>query len=238
MQYVIVNNELYHHGIRGQRWGIRRYQNPDGTLTAAGKKHASSGDDKEKKKMSPETKKKVAIGVAVTAAAVGAAYIAKNPKAQEMTIKAASKAGYAVGKGTFNVGVKLTKSAGRVTDAMYDAALLSVGGIAIKKVSEKYGPKDSDEESTRNKKQVFVDATTAGIKTATKADKNVNNKTDGGKNNKVKLSEPPSNKGIDRSSVEYQNLFKDQDSETRSTIKSLASSGYDIDQIREYLEKK
>lgn len=31
-------NELYHHGIRGQRWGVRRYQNPDGTLTNAGKK--------------------------------------------------------------------------------------------------------------------------------------------------------------------------------------------------------
>lgn len=31
-------NELYHHGIKGQRWGIRRFQNPDGTLTTAGKK--------------------------------------------------------------------------------------------------------------------------------------------------------------------------------------------------------
>lgn len=32
------SNELYHHGIKGQRWGIRRFQNPDGTLTAAGRK--------------------------------------------------------------------------------------------------------------------------------------------------------------------------------------------------------
>lgn len=30
--------ELYHHGIKGQRWGVRRYQNADGSLTAAGKK--------------------------------------------------------------------------------------------------------------------------------------------------------------------------------------------------------
>ena len=30
--------ELYHHGIKGQRWGVRRYQNPDGSLTAAGQK--------------------------------------------------------------------------------------------------------------------------------------------------------------------------------------------------------
>jgi hypothetical protein len=31
-------DELYHHGIKGQKWGIRRYQNPDGTLTPAGKR--------------------------------------------------------------------------------------------------------------------------------------------------------------------------------------------------------
>lgn len=30
--------ELYHHGILGMHWGERRYQNPDGTLTEAGKK--------------------------------------------------------------------------------------------------------------------------------------------------------------------------------------------------------
>lgn len=30
-------NELYHHGIKGQKWGVRRYQNEDGSLTAEGK---------------------------------------------------------------------------------------------------------------------------------------------------------------------------------------------------------
>ena len=33
---------LTHHGIKGQRWGIRRFQNDDGTLTAAGRKRYST----------------------------------------------------------------------------------------------------------------------------------------------------------------------------------------------------
>ena len=34
----MVYNELKHHGVKGMKWGVRRYQNKDGTLTNAGKK--------------------------------------------------------------------------------------------------------------------------------------------------------------------------------------------------------
>lgn len=38
------SNELYHHGILGQRWGIRRFQEKNGDLTPAGKKRYGNGN--------------------------------------------------------------------------------------------------------------------------------------------------------------------------------------------------
>lgn len=40
----LKSDELQHHGIKGQRWGVRRYQNPDGTLTAEGRQRYIKGD--------------------------------------------------------------------------------------------------------------------------------------------------------------------------------------------------
>lgn len=34
-----MDSYLYHHGIKGQKWGVRRFQNKDGTLTFEGKRH-------------------------------------------------------------------------------------------------------------------------------------------------------------------------------------------------------
>nr|UWG14564.1 MAG: hypothetical protein [Bacteriophage sp.] len=51
-------NELYHWGIKGMKWGVRRYQNKDGTLTAAGKKHyngdGNAGEEAEQVEYAPK----------------------------------------------------------------------------------------------------------------------------------------------------------------------------------------
>lgn len=58
------NDELYHHGIKGQKWGIRRFQNKDGSLTTDGKKRYSEPNRfeslfKGKKQKKDTAKKKI-----------------------------------------------------------------------------------------------------------------------------------------------------------------------------------
>ena len=45
--YRANSNELYHHGIKGQKWGVRRFQTKAGNLTAAGKKRYAEYQKKE-----------------------------------------------------------------------------------------------------------------------------------------------------------------------------------------------
>ena len=49
------DDELYHYGTKGQKWGVRNYQNKDGTLTEAGKaRYNDSGTYKDPEKMSTD----------------------------------------------------------------------------------------------------------------------------------------------------------------------------------------
>ena len=41
---VRTSQDITHHGIKGQKWGVRRFQNPDGSLTEAGKRRYTNPD--------------------------------------------------------------------------------------------------------------------------------------------------------------------------------------------------
>lgn len=72
------NEILEHHGIKGQRWGVRRFQNRDGTLTAAGKRRQIAdgrlrGDpEKEKRGLSDKQKTLIKAGAAAAVTAIAA----------------------------------------------------------------------------------------------------------------------------------------------------------------------
>lgn len=64
MYYTENDFRLYHHGIKGMKWGVRRYQNPDGTYTDLGKKmkrvgRTSSDISKEARKYGSKIKSDV-----------------------------------------------------------------------------------------------------------------------------------------------------------------------------------
>ena len=58
---------LAHHGIKRQKWGVRRYQNPDGSLTEEGRKHYGVGPARP-------TMGKYITGGAKVGATVGSGY--------------------------------------------------------------------------------------------------------------------------------------------------------------------
>lgn len=139
---------LLHHGIKGQRWGVRRFQNNDGTLTSAGKKRRSEERTPEEKKAH---NKRIAVSVAATAATVAASaatayYLKKHPeaikavadKAKSVNLKDVSKSTIEKGKNAAKTALKEAKNGFKegVKEGIHDGPkklgkAIVVGGVMI-----------------------------------------------------------------------------------------------------------
>lgn len=97
-----MTNELYHYGILGQKWGIRRYQNPDGSLTPEGRKRYSKFVGGDEKKLST-----------IELASIGTA----RKRLENMSPKARSK--YLQKKGSAGM-EKITREAARTLSGRFD----------------------------------------------------------------------------------------------------------------------
>ena len=133
MDYLEIR-ELYHHGVKGQRWGVRRYQNPDGTLTAEGK--ARYGVD-ENGRMSKEGKKLYAQdrrdqkvldrSSAKNAVASGAKTFAKYTVAELAVAGASAIASYAALSTGHDTAAAFIEKGGSLTNEVLSA----VGGVHV-----------------------------------------------------------------------------------------------------------
>ena len=83
-----MSDVLQHYGIRGMKWGVRRFQQKDGSLTSQGRKRYGGEDGPERKKLPAAGK--AAVGAAAAAGIVLTAKAEQGKRAVEQLQKSAS----------------------------------------------------------------------------------------------------------------------------------------------------
>lgn len=255
---------LAHHGIKGQKWGVRRYQNEDGSYTDEGAKRRRSDN---KPGMSDGTKKALKIGAVAAGTALAAigAY-----KLYQMTKPVTAFTAFDMKKDLARIGAreipgklkntvdKASKELKKTTisslknagKAAAGAALTSIGTLAASRVAAQFKDKPGDDEQTRNANYIKREASSAAIRSATgsaanRIRNNNGNNNGGGSMSNVsyadivsKVGEPYSKNPWGRQDVENRYVsFLNSHVDQKKDIKDMRKRKFDIEQIEKYYGK-
>lgn len=255
------NYYLMHHGVKGMKWGVRRTPAQLGHKPSIGTRAKTKLNDPEfQRKAAKAAKIALAVG-----AAYATHKVINDPRALELGKKVMSGALAKSGKIKASVVNSAEFKAAKVVGGAGKKALKFVGSDNVRKTVTGVGAiattagvlrgqikdlKNKPEGDSFDKAVGYAKKGSAigeSINTLARGGSSSSSNSSNSSSNMV-ISEQkskevqsvvgkPSNKGIDKSSKEYQSLFKGQNEANRAFIKKLAANGYDADQIKKYLNQ-
>ena len=154
MQTYLDADELYHHGIKGMKWGIRRFQRKDGSLTSAGKKRYLDDPSvkSSKAKMDAARKKQRAANADYTNASNKASFVPTKSNMQEANKAYARKikADSEYRRSKFDYGTN--KEAARLRESGKEIKNKSKHRLKLEEQYKKMGLTDEQAQAAANKR--------------------------------------------------------------------------------------